>query len=120
MERIVNRLRKKGWKFAVAWLVLKAIVFCGILLFLCNKPFFSFAGNFSKDFNKNQAFEFLQTQCDFGPRNPGSAGHAKELGWLKKILSSYCDAVFFQNFTRYKYNLTNVIGIINPQGKPVV
>lgn len=120
IERVLFRIRKRGWNFAAAYLALKVVIIAAFIIFLSDKPFFSFAQNFTKDFNKNQAFEFLQTQCDFGPRNPGSTGHAKELKWLKKILSSYCDAVFIQNFTQYKYKLTNVIGIINPQGKPVV
>jgi len=43
-------------------------------------------------FDGQEAWELVRTQCDFGPRNPGSTGHRKCLEWLEAELRA-CGAV---------------------------
>ena len=42
----------------------------------------SFAGEGIPSFNEAQAFKYLEQQCAFGPRDPGSTGHQKCLEFL--------------------------------------
>ena len=39
-------------------------------------------------FNAVRAFQDLETQVAFGPRIPGSAGHAQQLEWLETQAAS--------------------------------
>jgi Iap family predicted aminopeptidase len=39
-------------------------------------------------FDGDQAYAYVQTQIDFGPRTPGSAGHAKIREWMRAELES--------------------------------
>jgi len=50
------------------------------------------------DFNEKRAFEYLQKQCRFGPRNPGSSGHRECLEFLVMELRKTADAVITQPF----------------------
>ena len=65
-------------------------------------------------FNKEKAFNHLVAQCDFGPRNPGSEGHIKTLGYLLETLTPLADTVFTQSYieimprTRKKVNMNNI------------
>ena len=43
-------------------------------------------------FDRNLAFAALEAQCDFGPRNPGSAGHAACGDWLQAQLEALAGA----------------------------
>ena len=36
-------------------------------------------------FDGNTAFEFLEKQCEFGPRFPGSDGHRKTAKYFEKF-----------------------------------
>ena len=71
-------------------------------------------------FNKEKAFSHLVAQCDFGPRNPGSEGHIKTLGYLLETLTPLADTVFTQSYieimpkTRKKVNMNNIIARFNP------
>ncbi|MGH2567247.1 MAG: M28 family peptidase [Bacteroidota bacterium] len=71
-------------------------------------------------FDAQQAFKFLTAQTDFGPRNPGSKGHAACLQYLQDQMNTYADAVTVQNFsgTDHKggrHQLTNVVSSFNLQ-----
>lgn len=71
-------------------------------------------------FNAAQAFAFLTTQTDFGPRNPGSKGHASCLKYFQEQMNRYADAVTTQNFTGKdhkgtQHQLTNVVSSFNLQ-----
>jgi len=50
-------------------------------------------------FDAQQAFNFLTSQTDFGPRNPGSKGHAACLRYLQDQMNNFADAVTVQNFS---------------------
>lgn len=49
-------------------------------------------------FDKTAAFAALTQQCDFGPRNPGSAGHESCRAWLASQLTALADKVVLQDF----------------------
>ena len=69
-------------------------------------------------FNKTEAFTYLTTQTDFGPRNPGSSGYQRCLEYFERELKSRADTVILQRFSykTYKgepYIGTNVIARFN-------
>ncbi|MBM2840692.1 MAG: Peptidase protein [Bacteroidetes bacterium] len=71
-------------------------------------------------FSGASAFEFLVKQTQFGPRNPGSPGHAACLQFLAGEMRKYADEVKLQEFTQDGYRgerlqLTNIIASFNPQ-----
>lgn len=51
------------------------------------------------EFNADSAWYNLVAQCEFGPRNPGSAGHTACRIWLKDRLGNFTDEVYVQPFT---------------------
>jgi glutaminyl-peptide cyclotransferase len=77
-------------------------------------------------FDQNRAFEYLQKQCAFGPRNPGSPGHQKCLRFLVGELEQMADAVVEQPFLQTvhreekSYQFTNVIASFGNQGERVL
>ena len=77
-------------------------------------------GNAVPEFSGERAFQYLEKQCAFGPRNPGSKGYENCLAYLIEELQSTADTVWTQPFT-YKdpfrggnYDLQNIIGRFNP------
>jgi glutaminyl-peptide cyclotransferase len=77
-------------------------------------------------FNQDRAFEYLEKQCDFGPRNPGSEGHKKCLAFFVEELGKFADTVVKQPFmftdyrTKKSHTLTNVIASFGRQGERVL
>lgn len=70
-------------------------------------------------FNADSAYAFVQKQVDFGPRVPGTKGHADTKNWMISKLESYGWTVQEQDFQAKTYdgltwNLTNVIASYNP------
>ena len=70
-------------------------------------------------FNADRAFRDLETQVAFGPRIPGSAGHAQQLEWLETELRALADTVFLDSFEHVtvegeELDLTNVIARFGP------
>ncbi|MDZ4803819.1 MAG: M28 family peptidase [Candidatus Eisenbacteria bacterium] len=60
----------------------------------------SFAGGTDPPvFDGQVAWELVRTQCGFGPRNPGSAGHRKCLGWMEADLRASGAVVRRQPFS---------------------
>jgi glutaminyl-peptide cyclotransferase len=49
-----------------------------------------------REFDGRRAFEYARTQLAFGPRVPGSAGHAAMATWLDSTLRSRADTVLVQ------------------------
>jgi len=75
-------------------------------------------------FESDSAMKYLEKQCSFGARNPGSIGHQKCLDFLTEELKKICDNVSFQKFTytdkrdsTKKFDGTNIIASINLQPK---
>lgn len=52
----------------------------------------------TNQFNKMRAWEYLQKQCAFGPRNPGSKGHRECAQYLQQTLAQFAGQVQVQNF----------------------
>lgn len=71
------------------------------------------------EFNPDNAFLQVEKQVSFGPRNPGSKGHAAALEYFSSELKKYADTVVMQNFSIPGYNeqlnLTNIIAKFNPK-----
>ena len=69
-------------------------------------------------FDADRAFKYLQTQCDFGPRPPGSDAHSQTRDYLISELEKYAEDVIRQDFTANvsngTLNLTNIIAIFGP------
>ena len=71
-------------------------------------------------FDADRAFRDLERQVAFGPRIPGSAGHAQQLEWLETELRALADTVFldpFEHVTREGdvLDLTNVVARFGPE-----
>lgn len=93
---------------AVFGVVLSGLVWgCGASQAPPAVPQFQFA------FDEKRAFADLEKQCSFGPRNPGSAGHAKCLEWIRAECARTADSVFTHQTTHKfggkTYTFTNII-----------
>jgi glutaminyl-peptide cyclotransferase len=80
-------------------------------------------------FDSTRAFRYLKEQCALGPRNPGSEGHRRAIGYFKTHFSGLGFATVLQSFTHTdmstgaKIPLTNIIVTVpgkEPKRKPVV
>ena len=61
------------------------------------------------NFNAERAFFYLQEQCDFGPRYPGSDAHKKARDYLTIELKNLADEVKLQTFTMKGIEMTNIL-----------
>lgn len=73
-------------------------------------------------FNSDSAYQFVEKQVSFGPRNPGSEGHQQARKYLLTKLRSYAGSrsVYPQEFTAEGYDgdslyLANIIAAFNTQ-----
>ncbi|NLA22250.1 MAG: M28 family peptidase, partial [Candidatus Marinimicrobia bacterium] len=70
-------------------------------------------------FDGGRAFQFLNQQCDLGPRNPGSPGHSAQRTMLIEFLRPLADTLIIQDFEylipeeNKILNLTNIIAGFN-------
>ena len=74
------------------------------------------------DFDAEYAYNQIEQQVSFGPRNPNSKGHKEALNYLYKELSKYSKNIKLQPFSYSGYNnerleLTNIITKFNPEKK---
>ena len=70
-------------------------------------------------FDGDGALALSASQCEFGPRVPGTSAHAKCAEWLVSTLKASCDTVMVQSGTVQtaksgSLTIKNIIGIINP------
>lgn len=72
-------------------------------------------------FDGQRAFRLLEAQVAFGPRNPGSAGHAQCRAWLLDELNAICERTAAQDFVvvvrSQRLALSNLIGLIRPSAE---
>ncbi len=73
-------------------------------------------------FNADSAFDFVQKQCDFGPRVPNTKSHDACAEYLTNKLKSYTPNVIVQKgtvttFNKIKLNIQNIIASFNPESK---
>jgi len=72
-------------------------------------------------FDGQNAFGYLESQCAFGPRNPGSEGAKECLSFLETELAKYADKVVRQPFQhidkqdRTVLHLSNIIAAFSPE-----
>jgi len=107
----------------------RAVTLLGFLLLLAagcdnsgdNGLHFEKKGRRVPAFSADSTYYFVQKQVDFGPRNPGSAGHRQALDYLQRKLRAYAGSsnVFVQRFDHVGYDsdtleLANVIAAFNP------
>ena len=67
----------------------------------------------------DSVIQFVKNQLAFGPRNPGSKGHAEAMNYLFEYMSSKADTAFLQPFSATVYGKTykmaNIIASFAPQ-----
>ena len=73
-------------------------------------------------FNEVNAYDYVQKQVEFGPRNPGSKGHTACGDYLEETLKSLGASVFTQKgeiktHDRKTFELRNIIGSFYPEKK---
>lgn len=74
------------------------------------------------DFNADSAYTYVQKQVDFGPRVPGTKGHAETLEWLVAKFNEYTPEVMVQTAEAKVYDGTkkpikNIIASFNMDKK---
>ena len=71
-------------------------------------------------FDSQRAYRDLVTQCEFGPRVPGTRAHAECARWLAQTLYACADAVSVQPFSATvggrTLPLSNIVATFNPAG----
>ena len=71
------------------------------------------------EFDGDQALAYVRAQLDFGPRIPGSEGHARMAAWLDSLLRTRADSVVVQAWDHVAQDgktlpLRNLIARFNP------
>jgi glutaminyl-peptide cyclotransferase len=75
------------------------------------------------EFRGERAYQYLEEECRFGPRNPGSPGHGALKKYLLDFFSAYSNLVKSQDFVwedtskSLKLELSNVIVSFYPEKK---
>lgn len=69
-----------------------------------------------------EAHALIREQVSFGPRVPGTEGHARQLAWMDSILSAAADSVERQTFTYvtsqgHELFLTNLLARFRPEAQ---
>lgn len=69
-------------------------------------------------FEARQAFSYLEKQVAFGPRLPGSEGHAQQLTWMKAMLQPLAEQVIVQEFSATTafggpHDFTNLVAVFS-------
>lgn len=97
--------------------VLRPVLYalCSMLLVLCYTQY-SLA---QPAFDGDLAFKYLQKQCEFGPRPPGSAAHKQTRDYLLLELRKFAREVVAQDFIHRSdegpLKLTNIIATFGPK-----
>ncbi len=76
----------------------------------------------SVEFNQENAYLYVQSQVDFGPRVPGTKTHLECYNYLLKHFQGLADTVFVQNTTAVTFDkktipVKNIIAAFNPEQK---
>ncbi len=71
-------------------------------------------------FNQDSAYQFIQTQVDFGPRVPNTKAHANCAIWMENTLKNYGAKTLVQEavvtaFNGDKLNMKNIIAQFSPE-----
>ena len=57
-------------------------------------------------FSGVKAFQYLEKQCEFGPRNPGSTGHKEFANYLENFLKERFGNILIQDLSLQESYLT--------------
>ncbi|HEV2147879.1 MAG TPA: M28 family peptidase [Longimicrobiaceae bacterium] len=73
-------------------------------------------------FSSDRAFDHLRRQVAFGPRVPGTEGHAAQLRWMREYLAERADTVIEQPFTHttrsgQTLRMTNLFARFRPEAQ---
>jgi hypothetical protein len=73
-------------------------------------------------FNSDSAYQYIESQLAFGPRNMNSKGHEQCAQWLIAKIKSVADTVYVQKFDALGFDGvvlkgTNIIASFNPEAK---
>ncbi|MEJ2719952.1 MAG: M28 family peptidase [bacterium] len=97
----------------ILWVICLVFVGCG--------------GGRPAEFTGDAAWSYLNAQCDFGPRPPGTPAHAKTVRFIAEHLKAQGAEVSFQRFEKKDpysdrtLELINIIGTFSPKaGKRVL
>ena len=110
-------------KYLFASIIMLILSSCTEKVHEVSKPLYELkTNNTIPKFDSENAYQQVKAQTDFGPRNPGSAGHKRALVYLQNELGKYADEIKLQSFTYSGYDdekleLTNIIGKFNPNAK---
>lgn len=71
-------------------------------------------------FDGDAAYALLERQVEFGPRVPGTEGHARQLAWMEEYLRERADTLILQSFTHRTESgetleLTNLFARFRPE-----
>lgn len=73
------------------------------------------------EFSADSAYTLLRRQVEFGPRVPGSPGHAQQLAWMLEFLGPLADTIVVQEFTHdandKRLELTNLFARFNAEAR---
>ncbi len=74
------------------------------------------------DFDAARAHRLLVEQVAFGPRVPGTPGHARQLEWMDSLLTLWTDSVEHRPLTfttslGHELELTNLLARVNPEAE---
>jgi hypothetical protein len=64
-------------------------------------------------FSGNSALALVDTQLAFGPRIPGTAGHAAQLEWMREWLEAAADSLEVQEFTHTHSSTGEILALTN-------
>lgn len=115
-----HRRRRRARPALLAVAALAAIVACGDTAGDDAPPPRPVVATDRPTFDGGAALELARAQVAFGPRVPGSDGHAAQLSWMRARLDSLADEVEVQPFTHRHSEtgealaLTNVLARFNP------
>lgn len=107
MERMKLNLQKRYIEKILA--ALKLILFEGLVIFL----FSNCSAQKAPVFSGENAYKYLQKQCDFGPRNPGSEGYRQCRDYLIQTMRLFADDVSTQPFLLSFSNPTTSVSATN-------
>ena len=76
---------------------------------------------YTEYFSADNAWAYMEAQCDFGFRVPGTQEHKRCRNYLLAELKTYCDEAELQEFTGLlgpgEITMWNIIGRINPEAE---
>ena len=99
------------------------LILIGVLLILIVGWYIASFLNVGADpvsFDSSRAYADVQTQVAFGPRTPGSEGHAKIEAWIRAELESAGWAVEVHESERMGHPIYNIIAKRNGDAPPII